>query len=271
MSISRSSSPFIFFYSLCGVILQQVDEAKYLGVLLSSDLMWSKHKQHLVSKANSTMGLLWRNLTTFSAKLREQAFISLVRSRLEYCCAIWDPHLAKDRDNLEVVQWRAARFITQGYSRDTSVTQLLKDLHWLQLKDRRRDIRLSLMYRIVMGKVVKPVDDILLPADSRTRSKHEHKYRHFNLTCEQYIDIHFLYKLSLSGTCYLRPVLKLIPQKLLRPRCTHPPRALTLPPSTWYSSRRTVDYQSWSWSWFWSWSWNMLCYCGPGGVSTLPG
>ena len=65
----------------------EVDEAKYLGVLLSSDLMWSKHIQHLVSKANSTMGLLRRNLTTSSAKLREQAFISLVRSRLEYCCA----------------------------------------------------------------------------------------------------------------------------------------------------------------------------------------
>ena len=99
---------------------------------------------------------------------------------LEYCCAIWDPHLAKDRDNLEAVQRRAARFVTQDYSRDTSVTQLLKDLHWLQLKD------LSLMYRIVTGKVVVPVGDILLPADSRTRSKHEHKYRHFNSTCEQY-------------------------------------------------------------------------------------
>ena len=128
MSISRSSSPFIFFYSLCSVILQQVDEAKYLGVLLSSDFMWSKHIQHLVSKANSTMGLLRRNLTTSSAKLREQAFISLVRSRLEYCCAIWDPHLAKDRDNLEAVQRRAVRFVTQDYSRDTSITQLLKDL-----------------------------------------------------------------------------------------------------------------------------------------------
>ena len=186
MAISRSSSPFIFFYSLCGVILQQVDEAKYLGILLSSDLMWSKHIQHLVSKTNSTMGLLWRNLTTSSAKLREQAFISLVCSRLEYCCAIWDPHLAKDRDNLEAVQRRAARFVTQDYSRDTSVTQLLKDPHLLQLKDRRRDIRLSLMYRIVTGKVVVPVDDILLPADSRTRRKYEHKYRHFNSTCEQY-------------------------------------------------------------------------------------
>ena len=165
MSISRSSSPFIFFYSLCDVILQQVDEAKYLGILLRSDLMWSKHIQHLVSKANSTMGLLRRNLTTHSAKLREQAFISLVHSCLEYCCAIWDPHLAKDSDNLEAVQRRAACFVTQDYSRDTSVTQLLKDLHWLQLKDRRRDICLSLMYRIVTGKVVVPVDDILLPAD----------------------------------------------------------------------------------------------------------
>ena len=132
------------------------------------------------------MGLLHRNLTTSSAKLREQAFISLVRSRLEYCCAIWDPHLAKDRDNLQAVQQRAPRFVTQDYTRDTSVTQLLKDLHWLQLKDRRRDIHLSLMYRIVTGKVVMPVDDILLPADSRARSKHEHKYRHFNSTCEQY-------------------------------------------------------------------------------------
>ena len=163
MSISRSTSP-IFFYSLCGVILQQGDEEKYLGVLLSNDLMWSKHIQHLVSKANSMIGI-----TTEEPS---------------------NPPLAKDRDILEAVQRRAARFVTQDYSRDTSVTQLMKDLHWLQLKDRRWDIRLSLMYRIVTGKVVVPVD-ILLPADSHTCSKHEHKYRHFFPTC--------LYKLSLSG------------------------------------------------------------------------
>ena len=150
-------------------------------------------------------------------------------SRLKYCCGIWDPHLAKDRDNLEAVQRRAARFGTQDYSRDTSVTQLLKDLHWLQLKDRRRDIRLSLMYRIVAGKVVVPVDDILLPADSHTSSKHEHKYRHFISTCEQYKHS-FLYKLSLSGTCYLRPVLKLIPQKLLSGLAAPNPLERTLSP-----------------------------------------
>ena len=86
-----------------------------------------------------------------------------------------------------------------------------------------------IMYRIVTGKVVVPVDDILLPADSHTRSKHEHKYRHFNSTCEQYRHS-FLYKLSLSGTCYLRPALKLIPQKLLRPHCAPPPHPPPPPP-----------------------------------------
>ena len=121
MFISRTTSFFIF-YSLCGVILQQVEEAKYLGVLLSSDLMWSKHTQHLVSKANSMMGLLHRNLTTSSIKPYEQAFIPPVHSRLEYCCAIWDPHLAKDRGDLDTVQWRAACFVAQDYYRDISIT-----------------------------------------------------------------------------------------------------------------------------------------------------
>ena len=121
----------------------------------------------------------------------------LVRSRLEYCCAIWHPHLAKDRDNLEAVQRRAARFVTQDYSRDTSVTQLLKDLHWLQLKDRRRDIRLSLMYRIVMGKVVVPVNDILLPADSAHAASTSTNTDTLIQPVSN-IDIHFLYKLSLE-------------------------------------------------------------------------
>ena len=68
------------------------------------------------------MGLLRRNLTTSSAKLREQAFISLVRSGLEYCCAIWDPHLAKDRDNLEATKGCALRNprLLSGYQHHTA-------------------------------------------------------------------------------------------------------------------------------------------------------
>ena len=52
LTISRSP-PLYKFYSLCGTILQQVSEAKYLGVNISEDLHWSKHIQGLAFKASS--------------------------------------------------------------------------------------------------------------------------------------------------------------------------------------------------------------------------
>ena len=42
------------------------------------------------------------------------------------------------------------------------------------------------MFRIVTDKVTVPLEDSLLPADFRSRSKHEHRYRHFITNCEQY-------------------------------------------------------------------------------------
>jgi len=88
---------------LCGVVLQHVSKARYMGVLLSDDLQWSKHVQHITGKANSMLGLLRRNLRHYPEKLRELAYISLVRSLLEYCAAVWDPHKITDQLALESV------------------------------------------------------------------------------------------------------------------------------------------------------------------------
>jgi len=131
LSISRSI-PLHRFYSKCGTILQNVHEARYLGINLNEDLQWANHIQSIAAKSSSTLGLLKRNLSKCPQKLREQAYISLIRSRLEYCAAVWDPYLI-----LEGIQRRAARFVIQDHSRFTT-TSLLKDLNWAPLKDRRR-------------------------------------------------------------------------------------------------------------------------------------
>ena len=142
LTISRSP-PLHEFYSLCGTIWQQVSEAKYLGVNINEDLHWYKHIQGLASKASSNLGLIRRNSSLCPQKLREQAYISLIRSRLEYCAAIWDPHLEKDTQQLEAIQRRAARFVVQDFSRHSSVQSYLNDLKWAPQKDLRRDIRLT--------------------------------------------------------------------------------------------------------------------------------
>ena len=172
LTVTNSSSPLLYFYSLCGVVLSHVDDAKYLGVTLSGNLQWSKHIQSMTSKCCSTLGLLRRNLSGCPQALREQAYIALVRSRLEYAAAVWDPYLKKDINLLEAVQRRAARFTLQDYGRTSSVTSMLDKLGWLELSDRRRDIRLALLYQITRGEVAIPTEDTLIKYDDRTRKTH---------------------------------------------------------------------------------------------------
>ena len=131
-------------------------------------------------------GLLRRNLSGCPIKLREQAYIALIRSRLEYCSAVWDPHLKKDINSVEAVQHRAARFTVQDYRYSSSVTAMLSDLNWLLLKDRRKDIRLDLLFQIIRGKISAEAENILLKPDSRTRKKHNSTYRHLRPHTEQY-------------------------------------------------------------------------------------
>jgi len=45
----------------------------------------------------------------------------MVRPILEYCSSVWDPHLAKDINELEKVQRRVARWTVSGYNWSSSV------------------------------------------------------------------------------------------------------------------------------------------------------
>ena len=90
------------------------------------------------------------NLRRWPAKLKESAYISLFRSTLEYAASVWDPHLAKDINKLENIQ-RSARFVKDDYRTTSSVTQMLQELGWQDLQSHRRDLRLALLYKVIMG------------------------------------------------------------------------------------------------------------------------
>ena len=73
-------------------ILKEVESAKYLGVHINNNLKWDTHIQQTVNKANKTLGFLRRNLYGCPPKLKETAYLSLVRSVLEYAAQVWDPY-----------------------------------------------------------------------------------------------------------------------------------------------------------------------------------
>ena len=178
MRISRSREPITQFYSLGGQVLVEVHNSTYLGLNISNELEWSTHIADTTRKGNGTLGFLRRNLKFCPEKLKETAYLSLIRSVLEYGATIWDPHLAKDINSLEMVQRKAARFVKHDYRRTSSVTAMLAELGWKNLADRRRELRLALLYKVTNDLVAVPASSIgLTKPYTKTRANHKFKYR----------------------------------------------------------------------------------------------
>ncbi|KAK6167720.1 hypothetical protein SNE40_021683 [Patella caerulea] len=104
LGVSRSKKPNTYIYQLCDTILEEVDNNPYLGVIISNSLKWSKHINKTVNKAHSTLGFLRHNLRKCPRSLKITAYQSLVRSVLEYCSSIWDPHSQTDILSLEKIR-----------------------------------------------------------------------------------------------------------------------------------------------------------------------
>ena len=148
LRVTHKRDPLYHEYTLHGKILESVDSAKYLGVKITSDLCWNQHISNIVTKGNQTLGFLRRNLRINSPELTSTAYKSLVRPTVEYASSVWDPSSKQNRDRLEMVQHRAARYVLNCYERSASVTEMLKQLDWETLELRRKKARLIMLYKM---------------------------------------------------------------------------------------------------------------------------
>ncbi|KAI8493409.1 DTW domain-containing protein 2 [Branchiostoma belcheri] len=153
LHITRKRHPILTQYTLCNEILTSVKSHPYLGVHLSDDLRWDTHIKHTTSKAGRVLGVIRRNLTHCPSRVKATCYKALVRPHLEYSATVWDPHTIKGIQAVEAVQRRAARVTLNDYRRTSSVTQMLNDLQWPLLSERRRSARLTTFFKIVHNTV----------------------------------------------------------------------------------------------------------------------
>ena len=123
------------------------------------------------------LGLIKRNFWFCNEEVKCTLYKSLVRPKLEYASAIWDPHYACDVNKLERVQRCAARFCKGDYRWTASVSAMIEDLNWDSLALRRQQTRLTTMYKISHNLIeVDKAKFINLASEQRTRGTHNFKY-----------------------------------------------------------------------------------------------
>ena len=109
-------------YSLNGSSLTQVDKQCDLGIVVTSNLSWSEHFSYICSSAYSSLHFIRRNFPPSSpTALKRCLYLSLVHSKLSYCCQLWSPRLNKDITRLEKIQRRATKYILCDYSSNYKV------------------------------------------------------------------------------------------------------------------------------------------------------
>ena len=111
---------------------------------------------------------------------------------------VWSPHIQEATQKLEMVQPKAARYVTNRYRNTSSVTSMLDHLQWEPLESRRIKHRLAMMFKILHGLIDIPTDKYLTPANTRMRSHHGQKFRQIQASTDYY-EHSFFPQLSVTG------------------------------------------------------------------------
>ena len=138
-------------YTLGGIPLKCVQQTRYLGVEMQSNLRFEQHITTKIKSASKVLGCIKYSLHEAPEKGKLLAYTSLCRPILEYADTLWDPSDNTSRDAIEHVQSQAVRFIKNVKGR-CGVTEVRTQLELKPLEEKRKPHRLSLLMRILSDK-----------------------------------------------------------------------------------------------------------------------
>lgn len=90
VSFSMRSSVSFFTYSFNESFLQRVSEYKYLGVVFTPTLSWSKHIEYTCSRALKKLGYLNHTLHERPLETKLLTYKTLIPPILECACTTWN-------------------------------------------------------------------------------------------------------------------------------------------------------------------------------------
>ena len=136
-------------YSLQGTVIESTEIEKDLGVVISSDLKFSKQCLEAEKKAQRMLGYIKRQFGFRNKEIVLSLYNSLVRPHLEYAVQFWCPSQRGDIDRLERVQRRATKLIPS--IRNRSYEDRLRELNLFTLEQRRLRGQLIEVFKILRG------------------------------------------------------------------------------------------------------------------------
>ena len=131
-----------------GNSIEQVNDAKLLGVTLDCHLTWDKHIKNICSIVKGRLALLRRIKPFLSHNCTLRFYNSCIHNHLIYCSSAWGNCSLSSLTRLLRLQKRAARIILDADFSQSSVS-LFSKLKWLPIFHLIKFRKLILLFSIV--------------------------------------------------------------------------------------------------------------------------
>ena len=126
--------------------LTEVNNHKHLGLTISNNMSWSSHINEILAKAEKRLSLMRRSKHNLPRSCLDKLYKSMILPLLDYCDVNYDSCTMYESEQLDKLQ-RKASLLCTGAFRITSNEELLKELGWPKITNRKTSHRLILFYK----------------------------------------------------------------------------------------------------------------------------
>ena len=103
-----------------GTPLERVDDFKFVGVNVSSDLKWDNHCNKVINKIRPIVWSLYKIKNRLDTKNKLLLYNALITSQISYCLPIWQGCTEKSQATLQVLINKAQRAVFNLGPRDNT-------------------------------------------------------------------------------------------------------------------------------------------------------
>ena len=115
------------------IIIERVSHFNFLGIMLSYNMTWDAHINHISKKISKAIGILYQLKHIYPQCILFTLYTTLIVPHLNYCLILWGSYI-KENHRLHLLQKKALRIITNSHYIAHS-EPIFKDVRCLKITD----------------------------------------------------------------------------------------------------------------------------------------
>ncbi len=131
--------------------IERVEEFNFLGVIISQDLKWRKHVEHICIKISKVVGIMYRLKHIFPKSILLVLYNTLILPHFHYCLLAWGSKIV-DGHRIHLIQKKAIRIISNSHY-IAHTEPICKTLNLLKVTDLFRCCLWKFYYKLMNREV----------------------------------------------------------------------------------------------------------------------